>query len=342
MDQDLLKVGPQSAGADPGPACYDRGGKNPTVTDAALVLGYLRPEWFLNGEMHIDQSLAEKALQETICEPLKMSVSEAASSIFRIMVSKTVAAVREITVERGLDPREFSLVGFGGAGPMFAPMIAMELDIPEVLIPPVPALFSAWGMLTSDLEYQNSKTILLPFNADTLPVVQKHATEIANEAESIMVLQVQDTIPILVKKYLSLRYQGQEHTLDVEYVDKSSIETIEASFNKIHSERYGHQFEEKLEVVAVRSRIIGEVRKPDLSKVIKHDSSNNEVLTTKLFDYSSGNSVEAPVVNRESLVPDQVMEGPLVIKENTSITVIHGKQVAVSDQLGLLTIRRKK
>tara|TARA_Y100000780_G_scaffold56176_2_gene48549 strand:+ start:207 stop:2249 length:2043 start_codon:yes stop_codon:yes gene_type:complete len=342
LDQDLLKVGPQSAGADPGPACYDRGGINPTVTDAALVLGYLRPEWFLNGEMHIDQSLAEKALQETICKPLKMSVSEAASSIFRIMVSKTVAAVREITVERGLDPREFSLVGFGGAGPMFAPMIAMELDIPEVLIPPVPALFSAWGMLTSDLEYQNSKTILLPLNGDTLAEVQKYADEIASDAENVMLAQVQDTIPILVKKYLSLRYQGQEHTLDVEYSEGSSIETIETSFNKIHSDRYGHQFEEKLEVVAVRSRIIGEVSKPDLSKFIKHDSSHDTSLTTKLYDFSAGDFLEAPVVNRESLVPDQVVEGPLVIKENTSITVIHGKQVAVSDELGLLTIRRKK
>jgi N-methylhydantoinase A len=342
LDQDLLKVGPQSAGADPGPACYGRGGANPTVTDAALVLGYLRPEWFLNGEMHIDQSLAEKSLQEMICQPLKISVEEAASSIFRIMVSKTVAAVREITVERGLDPREFSLVGFGGGGPMFAPMIAMELDIPEVIIPPVPALFSAWGMLTSDLEYQNSKTILLPLNQDTLVVIKQQANAIAKEAEDIMLAQVENRIPIVVKKYLSLRYHGQEHALDVEYIDKSSIETIEASFNKIHSGRYGHQFDEKLEVVSVRSRIIGEVRKPDLSKVIKHEPSNSEVLTTRLFDYSAGEFVEAAVVNRESLVPDQVVEGPMVIKENTAITVIHGSQMAVSDHLGLLTVRRSK
>ncbi len=157
-----------------------------------------------------------------------------------------------------------------------------------------------------------------------------------------MLAQVEDRIPIVVKKYLSLRYQGQEHTLDVEYLDSSSIDTIEASFNKIHSERYGHQFDEKLEVVSVRSRIIGEVRKPDLSKIIKHEPSNSEVLTTKLFDYSSGGFVEAPVVNRESLVPDQAVEGPIVIKENTAITVIHGSQVAVSDQLGLLTVRGKK
>jgi N-methylhydantoinase A len=342
MDQDLLKVGPQSAGADPGPACYDRGGENPTVTDAALVLGYLRPEWFLNGEMRINQPLAEKAIKETICHPLKMSVEEAASSIFRIMVSRNVAAVREITVERGLDPREFSLVGFGGGGPMFAPMIAIELDIPEVIIPPVPALFSAWGMLTSDLEYQNSKTILLPLNQGTLNDIKQAANDVSKKAEDIMLAQVENRIPIVVKKYLSLRYQGQEHTLDVEYLDSSSIDTIEASFNKIHSDRYGHQFDEKLEVVSVRSRIIGEVRKPDLSKIIKHEPSNSEVLTTKLFDYSSGGFVEAPVVNRESLVPDQVVEGPMVIKENTAITVIHGSQVAVSDQLGLLTVRGKK
>ncbi|MBO68658.1 MAG: methylhydantoinase [Acidiferrobacteraceae bacterium] len=342
LDQDLLKVGPQSAGAAPGPACYDRGGNNPTVTDAALVLGYLRPEWFLNGEMSINQSLAEKAIEEMICQPLKMSIEEAASSIFRIMVSKNVAAVREITVERGLDPREFSLVGFGGGGPMFAPMIALELDIPEVLIPPVPALFSAWGMLTSDLEYQNSKTILLPLNQDTVEIIKQQANAIANDAEAIMLAQVEGRIQVVVKKYLSLRYQGQEHTLDVEYLDNSSIDTIEASFNKIHSERYGHQFDEKMEVVSVRSRIIGKVKKPDLSKIIKHEPSSSEVLTTRLFDYSSGEFVEAPVVNRESLIPDQVVGGPMVIKENTAITVIHSSQVAVSDQLGLLTVRGKK
>ena len=342
LDQDLLKVGPQSAGADPGPACYERGGTNPTVTDAALILGYLRPEWFLNGEMHINQTLAEKALQETLCNPLKMSVEEAASSIFRIMVSKNVAAVREITVERGLDPREFSLVGFGGGGPMFAPMIALELDIPEVVIPPVPALFSAWGMLTSDLEYQNSKTILSPLNKDTLSDIQSQITEIAADAESIMLAQVDGRIPVTTRKYLSLRYQGQEHTLDVEITEDSSIDAIETSFNNIHRERYGHKFDEKMEVVSVRSRIIGEVRKPELSKIIKHKSSTEEIMTTRLFYYSSGNFVEAPVVNRESLAPKQAVEGPMVIKENTAITVIHGGQVAMPDELGLLTVRRAK
>ena len=342
LDQDLLKVGPQSAGADPGPACYERGGTEPTVTDAALILGYLRPEWFLNGEMHINQSLAEKALQEKICGPLKMSVEEAASSIFRIMVSKNVAAVREITVERGLDPREFSLVGFGGGGPMFAPMIALELDIPEGGIPPVPALFSAWGMLTSDLEYQNSKTILLPLNKDTLPDIQSQINEIATDAQNIMLEQVEGRIPVSVRKYLSLRYQGQEHTLDVEITEDSPIEIIEDSFNKIHSERYGHKFDEKMEVVSVRSRIIGEVRKPELSRIIKQKSSKKEVITTRLFDYSSGNFVEAPVVDRESLVPKQTVEGPIVIKENTAITVIHGGQEAMPDELGLLTVRRAK
>ena len=342
LDQDLLKVGPQSAGADPGPACYERGGTEPTVTDAALILGYLRPEWFLNGEMHINQSLAEKALQEKICGPLKMSVEEAASSIFRIMVSKNVAAVREITVERGLDPREFSLVGFGGGGPMFAPMIALELDIPEVVIPPVPALFSAWGMLTSDLEYQNSKTILLPLNKNTLPDIQSQINEIATDAQNIMLEQVEGRIPVSVRKYLSLRYQGQEHTLDVEITEDSPIEIIEDSFNKIHSERYGHKFDEKMEVVSVRSRIIGEVRKPELSRIIKQKSSKKEVITTRFFDYSSGNFVEAPVVDRESLAPKQTVEGPIVIKENTAITVIHGGQEAMPDELGLLTVRRAK
>ena len=225
---------------------------------------------------------------------------------------------------------------------MFAPMIALELDIPEVVIPPVPALFSAWGMLTSDLEYQNSKTILLPLNKNTLPDIQSQINEIATDAQNIMLEQVEGRIPVSVRKYLSLRYQGQEHTLDVEITEDSPIEIIEDSFNKIHSERYGHKFDEKMEVVSVRSRIIGEVRKPELSRIIKQKSSKKEVITTRFFDYSSGNFVEAPVVDRESLAPKQTVEGPIVIKENTAITVIHGGQEAMPDELGLLTVRRAK
>ena len=156
----LLRVGPQSAGADPGPLCYRKGGTAPTVTDAAIVLGYLSAREFLEGQISIDEEVARQGVQALIATPLGVDPVTAAAGIFEVMVARTVGAIREITVERGLDPREFSLLAFGGAGPMIAPLLMREMGLKEVIIPHAPAGFSAWGMLMSDLEFDFSRTVL--------------------------------------------------------------------------------------------------------------------------------------------------------------------------------------
>ena len=160
IDKGLLRVGPRSAGAVPGPICYGRGNTEPTVTDASLCLGYLAADEFLGGEMSLDEEAAVQGVAEKLARPLGMSTERAAASVFDVLLARTVGAIREITVERGLDPREFSLVAFGGAGPMLAPLLAREMELPEVVVPPAPAVFSAWGMLMSDLEYDLGQTVL--------------------------------------------------------------------------------------------------------------------------------------------------------------------------------------
>ncbi|MDA4127618.1 MAG: hydantoinase/oxoprolinase family protein [Thaumarchaeota archaeon] len=154
----LLQVGPESASADPGPMCYNKGGTRPTVTDAAVVLGYIDPANFLSGEMRIAEDLARDGVERMIAKPLGMSLVDAAAGTMKITVTNCMAAIRQITVEEGKDPADYSLVAFGGAGPLFASIMAKELGIPEVVVPIAPAAFSAWGMLMCDVSYEVSQT----------------------------------------------------------------------------------------------------------------------------------------------------------------------------------------
>jgi len=340
LDGELLKVGPQSAGAEPGPACYSKGGNDPTVTDASLILGFLQPEWFLNGEMNIDKLKAEEAFKRKICLSMNISVEEAAISVFRIMIAKTVSAIREITVERGLNPKDFRLVGFGGCGPMFSALIANELDIHEIIIPPVPALFSAWGMLTSDLEYQNAKTILLILNKKNFGKINSHSKEIENEAVKIINLQIKGNQTVLIKKYLSLRYLGQEHALDVEIIESDSIQSLKLKFGEIHEERYGHKFEEEVEVVSVRTKVVAEVSKPNLSQMNEKYVLNNNPQKTRIYSFSKNDFVEASLLNRNNLATNNWVNGPLIVKENTSITVVDIGQKVMSNDFGMMVIKK--
>src|SRR5574340_839926 len=146
----LLKVGPQSAGAEPGPICYGRGGQHPTFTDAAVELGYIDPGNFLGGEVKLDAAAARAGIVTHVAEPLGLTETEAARGIFDVLLARTVSAIREITVQEGYDPREFSMLAYGGAGPMFVPLVAREMGVQEIIVPQAPAGFSAWGMLMTD------------------------------------------------------------------------------------------------------------------------------------------------------------------------------------------------
>ena len=156
----LLKVGPQSAGAEPGPICYGRGGTQPTFTDAAVLLGYIDPDYFFGGELRLDAEAARRGMLRHVAEPLGLTEVEAARGVFDVLLARTVSAIREITVEQGLDPREFDMLAFGGAGPLFVPLVGREMGVREVIVPQAPSVFSAWGMLMTDLVQEYAQTFV--------------------------------------------------------------------------------------------------------------------------------------------------------------------------------------
>lgn len=320
VDEGLLKVGPHSAGADPGPACYGAGGTEPTVTDAALLLGYLDPDDFLGGRMAIDPVAAERALRTRVAEPLGLDVQDAAARVLDVLLARTVGAVREITVERGLDPREFRLVAFGGAGPLLGPLLGRELGVAATVVPRFPAAFSALGMLMTDLTEDVAATVLTPLEAldDLAPLIAElraRAAEVLPGAE-------------LVTR-LDLRYRGQEHALAVELGPD-----LAERFGALHLERHGHRMDEPCEIVTVRVRAVGRVAQPELPRL--GPVTSQPPTTREAYDVATGRVVPFAVHRRESLAPR--VEGPAIVQEPTATTVLFGDQALTVDDFGQLVI----
>ena len=344
MDKGLLRVGPHSAGAVPGPICYGRGNTEPTVTDASLCLGYLAADEFLGGEMSLDEAAAVRGVKEKLAEPLGMSTQRAAASVFDVLLARTVGAIREITVERGLDPREFSLVAFGGAGPMLAPLLAREMELPEVVVPAAPAVFSAWGMLMSDLEYDLGQTVLTML--DDAALVQMEGVFAQLESEADQVLDAQSVPPenrVLLRR-LDLRYNGQEHTLSVDLQGGDGTDSVIDRFHRRHVERYGHSLTEEVQILTARVRAIGRLEKPSAliggSHATQTGGAVSRVGERHAFDFATRESRPFPIYERSLLEAGTEIEGPAIIREPTSVTIIHGDQTAVPDPWGNLVVRR--
>ena len=218
----LLKVGPQSAGAEPGPICYGRGGQQPTFTDAAVVLGYIDPNNFLGGEVRLDADAARAGLLKHVAEPLGLTDIEAARGVFDVLLARTVSAIREITVQEGLDPREFSMLAYGGAGPMFVPLVVREMDVREVLVPQAPAGFSAWGMLMTDLVQEYSETCVGLLEHVGLDRLHDISRRLADQARDDLERGGFASDDRTIEYAAALRYFGQEHTLDT-FLNRATI-----------------------------------------------------------------------------------------------------------------------
>ena len=343
MDKGLLRVGPQSAGAVPGPICYGRGNTEPTVTDASLCLGYLAADEFLGGEMGLDAEAAVRGVEEKLARPLGMSAQLAAAAVFDVLLARTVGAVREITVERGLDPREFSLVAFGGAGPMLAPLLAREMDLPEVVVPAAPAVFSAWGMLMSDLEYDLGQTVLTMLDAAALAETEGVFAGLEAEADRVLAAQSVPPENRMLLRRLDLRYNGQEHTLSVDLAEGDDERSMAAKFHRRHHERYGHNLAEQVQILNVRVRAVGRLDKPagrpGGARSAAGGGTESRVGERYGFDFAARERRLFPVYERSLLRPEVEIEGPAVIREPTSVTVVHGDQRAVPDRLGNLVVR---
>jgi N-methylhydantoinase A len=341
-----LRVGPQSAGSMPGPACYGKGGTEPTVTDANLLLGRLDPQHFLGGEMPLDVAAAERALQDRIAGPLNLDPMQAAEGVLRIAVTTMSYAVKGVTTERGLDAGKFVLVVYGGAGPLHATAVAREIGIRRVLIPFSPGHFSAYGMLFSDLrrDYVRScfqKLATAPFaTIEGLYREMEEAGRLAIEQSAVRPSAVAAT------RYADMRYVGQEHAvtveLDRELFEREDREAIKQRFDAVHLQRYGTSApKERAEIVSVRATMIGVVPKPPTIQLERGAAAPpSDALRShrQVYFRESGGFVATPIYGRSQLLAGSRIAGPALIEEHASTTVLLPGDSMTVDAFGNLDI----
>ena len=317
-----LKVGPNSAGADPGPICYCGGGTEPTITDANLALGRLDPGDFLGGEMELDAEAASRGVREKIAEPLKMSVTAAAQAIINIAIAKMSLAVREVSVAKGYDPRDFVLVASGGAGPLHALAIARELHIPTVIVPLFPAHFSALGMIAADERHDFIRTYYADLAAVEFGQILSICREMAEEGDAA--LRHKRGAEHLIS--LDLRYVGQEFTLSVpvtmEQLQGADRQGIRSAFDRLYERRYAHHSPmEPVELVNVRLAVIGkraEMQCPGIAEA-GHAAAAHR---TDVYLGGPERAVSCPVYRREQLGAGAHFTGPALVREHGTTTVL--------------------
>ncbi len=339
-----LNVGPQSAGADPGPICYGKGGTEPTFTDAALVTGLLDLERFLGGEMALDLGAAREGIQTQIAEPLGLGVEEAAGGIVTLTEAKMAATLEELTIGKGYDPRDFSLLAFGGGGSLVASALAARLGIPTVIVPQSPATFSAWGMLTLDVVHDFARTSLA--NLATLDPAGFGArfAELAEQARAAL---DREAIPAERRALLhsvDMRYEGQEHTLTIP-LDSSFLADIDLArlrtiFDERHAVVYGYSMAGPVEVTAYRIRAVGSLDKPKEPAFAKGDESADHALTgsRRALHRESGGELDWSIYDRDLLVAGNRLRGPAIVEEAAATTLVSPAQELLVDELGNLVI----
>jgi N-methylhydantoinase A len=315
-----LRVGPQSAGAQPGPACYGRGGTEPTVTDANLWLGRLDPGHFLGGRMPLDADAAGAALR-SLGGQIELQETALAEGILAIVNASMADAMRTITVRQGIDPREFTLVAFGGAGPMHAIAVAAELDMHEVIIPWSPGTFSAWGMLQTDIRQDFARSFFRPFEQVVAADVEATLKELEQEGSALLRDEGVVAADIAVLRSADVRYVGQEYTVNVVLPADLDLETLADRFHDAHRTRYGHATQEAaLEFVNLRCAVIGQLDRPE----IRHDVDEREggALLGHRQVVFDGRPYDAPVLLRTALAVGERHAGPLIVEEDSATAVV--------------------
>jgi len=335
----VLKVGPQSAGADPGPACYGRGGTKPTLTDALVLLGHLNPTGLLEGAMPIDHAKARAAVAAEVADPLGLSPIEAAFGILHVLTTHITVAMRTITVERGYDPREFTLVPFGGMGPTIAAMVAAELGIGRILIPRDPGTFSAHGMLVTDVHQARSLTRITPVDGATAAGLDAIFTELESAAMEDLTQEQFTRESLQTRRHVGMRYHGQSYEVSVPVPrlrEPSDISDLVRRFHDAHQRRYGHMAEaEAVEIVNFQATAVGLIPKPVVKRFEKADMQVAEPEIRPVY-FNASAATATPVYRRSTLQPGTAIEGPAVIEEKTSTTVLHpGQRAVVDDYLNI-------
>lgn len=338
-DAGALQVGPSSAGADPGPVAYGRGGTRPTFTDAALVVGYLGADSALGGTLSLDREAALGSL-EPIGAELGLGVSDLARGVLRIANTKIMGAVRAITVELGHDPQDFALLSFGGAGGLVAVDVARELGVPEVIVPPGQGAFSALGMMMADVQHDLSRTSVTALSELDPATVDAAYAGMEEEAHGLLESEGFDPDSRRFERTVDARYAGQEHSVGVPFPtgDADPAGTIADRFARLHERQYGHVMNDPVEVTTLRMRAVGVVDKPDLPTVPVRERGNAEPTGTRPVHEPGGTVVDYALYAREDFRQGDRIAGPAVVAEHTATTVLHAGDTLEVGRYGELVI----
>jgi N-methylhydantoinase A len=324
-----LRVGPRSAGADPGPACYGNGGTEPTVTDANVVLGYVGESTALGGELSLDVAAAEAVLADLADEAGLASATAAARGVYRVANAKMTRAIREITVERGFDPREFGLVAFGGAGPMHAAGVADDLDIGTVIVPVASGVLSAYGLLDADERYDRVRTHLTRLDEADPDRVAAVVTDLADDA-----LAESTAADPTVEFEADLRYAGQSFELTVPIDLPFDPDAARSRFHAEHERTHGYRMDAAVELVNLRATVRAERSVAET----RYEADGDSLLGTRTVDFG-GEAHEAAVHDRLAVPASETVEGPAVLEQAESTTVVPPEWTATVRPNGALVIR---
>lgn len=339
-----LRVGPDSAGAEPGPACYGLGGRKPTVTDANLVLGRINPDLMLDQDRQLKSGLALRCLEENIGLPLAITAEKAAEGIITVINAAMTRAVRVISVQRGYDPREFTLFAFGGAGPLHAAELAKELNIPQVLIPPHPGVTSAYGIANTDVRKDYERTVLQLLKNVEAEEIQKMYNDMREKAIRELIKEKSELADIYFVRKAEFRYPGQSYELTIPLpsgtLTKEDLIIIERSFHLVHEQEYSSSYHNMpVELVTIRLSAIMKLPKIINSPPVYHQDASRSI--TPAFErpvFFEGRFVNTAIYQREEIIPSQRIKGPAVIEQSDSTTLILPGMEAWLDKWGNLII----
>ena len=337
----LIQVGPDSAGSEPGPVCYDKGGSLPTLTDAYVTIGLIDPAYFLGGRVRLDAGAAREAIRDQIAEVAGMTVTEAALGIVRVAEASMVGAMRIVSTQRGYDPRDYAMIAYGGAGPVSAVELARELGVGTVLVPRFPGAFCAFGGLCADIRFDFVRSYLRRMEELDLATLTTLSEELVAEGGSAMERIGVTAVPIM-QFTADVRYSGQNFEVNVSFppgaVTEATIERVVDSFHAEHLRLFGHHKEdEALEFVSLRLAVIATTEKPEFTPPRPHRS--REAKGRRQLFSSDGQIVEAPVFDRSALDAGWAHPGALIIEEPDSTVVVRGANDSTAiDDLGNIVV----
>ncbi len=341
----FLQVGPKSAGASPGPACYGFGGTEPTVTDANVVLGYLDPDYFLGGRMRIDPELSRRAM-EAVGAKLGLDTVTVAKGIFDLANTHMASAIRVVTLQRGIDPREYAITAFGGAGPLHVVRVAEQFDIPTVIVPLSPGVKSAFGLLVSDLAYDYVATTIMPATAADFAVLDRAFVELEATGRRDLQGEGDSGQPQALERSIDLRFANQALDIAIPVssmpMNAEIIRDAEARFRKLYFDLCGMRPSDPCQIVNCRLRAVGKVTKPSLSTLPPGDNHPARALKRGRQAYFSeaGGFTDCQVFDRTRLLPGDSIAGPAIFEEPDSTTLCPPGYAATVDSHLNLIIRR--